>query len=318
MNTEKKVTANREYKSTIFSMLFKHKKKLLTLYNALNNSNYTDDNELEIVTLENALYMTMKNDLAFILDCKLSLYEHQSTPNPNMPLRDLFYVSKEYEKLINKSTLYSRRRHKIPAPHFVVFYNGVEKQPEKKVLKLSDLYQIPEEEPMLELQVLMLNINDGNNEALKESCRILKEYVQYVNRVRENVYDKKLSLNEAVEDAVTDCIKEGILEDFLRENRAEVVAMSIFEFDEEREWKLIREDEYQYGREEGWKKGQQWHLIECICKKLRKRKAIALIADELEEEVSVVENIYEMVKNYAPEYDIEEIMKAIQLGEIAI
>jgi len=257
MNTEKKVTANREYKSTIFSMLFKDKEKLLSLYNALNNSHYTDVDELEIVTLENAIYMTMKNDLAFILDCKLSLYEHQSTPNPNMPLRDLFYVSKEYEKLINKSTLYSRRRHTIPAPRFVVFYNGVALQPEKKVLKLSDLYQIPEKEPMLELQVLVLNINDGNNEELKESCQILKEYMQYVNRVRENVYEKKLSLNEAVEFAVTECIKEGVLEEFLRENRAEVVAMSIFEFDEEREWKLIREDEYQYGREEGREEGRK-------------------------------------------------------------
>ena len=171
MNTEKKVTANREYKSTIFSMLFKDKEKLLSLYNAPNNSHYTDVDELETVTLENVIYMTMKNDLAFILDCKLSLYEHQSTSNPNMPLRDLFYVSKEYEKLINKSTLYSRRKHMIPTPRFVVFYNGVE---------------------------------------------II----------------------------VTECIKEGILEEFLRENQAEVVAMSIFEFDEEKEWKLIREDEY--------------------------------------------------------------------------
>lgn len=123
MNTETNVTANREYKSTVFAKLFKDKKKLLTLYNALNHSAYTNDEELKIVTLENAIYMSMKNDLAFILDCKLTLYEHQSTPNPNMPLRDLFYVSKEYEKLINKDTLYSRHRIKIPAPNFVVFYS---------------------------------------------------------------------------------------------------------------------------------------------------------------------------------------------------
>ena len=95
MNNETKLTANREYKSTVFSKLFKDKKKLLTLYNALNNSQYTNEDELEIVTLENAIYMSMKNDLAFILDCKLTLYEHQSTPNPNMPLRDLLYVSFE-------------------------------------------------------------------------------------------------------------------------------------------------------------------------------------------------------------------------------
>lgn len=264
MNTETNVTANREYKSTIFSKLFKDKKKLLALYNALNNSHYTNENELEIVTLENAIYMSMKNDLAFILDCKLSLYEHQSTPNPNMPLRNLFYVSKEYEKLIDKKTLYSRRKLKIPAPHFVIFYNGMELQPEKKILKLSDLYQITEAEPMLELQVLMLNINDGNNEALKESCHVLKEYMQYVNRVRKYIYQKNMTLSNAVEYAITECIKEGILEDFLRENRAEVASMSIFEFDKEREMKLIREDEYQYGKEEGHKEGLEAGLISLV------------------------------------------------------
>ena len=104
---------------------------------------------------------------------------------------------------------------------------------------------------MLELQVLMLNINDGNNEELKESCQVLKEYMQYINRVRENIYQGKMSLNDAVEHAVTECMNEGILEEFLRENRAEVVPMSIFEFDEEREWRLIREAEYRYGVEDG-------------------------------------------------------------------
>ena len=116
---------------------------------------------------------------------------------------------------------------------------------------LSDLYQVQEEEPMLELQVLMLNINDGNNEDLKESCQVLKEYMQYVNKVRENIYQNNMNLNDAVEYAVTKCIKEGILEEFLKENRAEVVPMSIFEFDEEREWRMIREIEYQYGVEDG-------------------------------------------------------------------
>ena len=251
MNTENNVTANREYKSTVFSMLFKDKEKLLTLYNALNNSSHKNKDELEIVTLENAIYMTMKNDLAFILDCRLTLYEHQSTTNLNMPLRDLFYVAKEYEKLVSKKSLYSSRSIQIPAPHFIVFYNGLKKQPERTVLKLSDLYQVQEEEPMLELQVLMLNINDGNNEELKESCQVLKEYMQYVNRVRENIYQRNMNLNDAVEYAVTECIKEGILEEFLKENRAEVVPMSIFEFDEEKEWRMIRETEYQYGVEDG-------------------------------------------------------------------
>ena len=109
---------------------------------------------------------------------------------------------------------------------------------------------------MLELKVLMLNINDGNNEDLKESCQLLKEYMIYVNKVRKYAYQEKLPLIEAVELAVTECIKDGILEDFLRNNRAEVVAMSIFEFNEERELQLIREEEYLYGHEEGLKDGE--------------------------------------------------------------
>ncbi|MBR4983372.1 MAG: Rpn family recombination-promoting nuclease/putative transposase [Lachnospiraceae bacterium] len=240
-----------------------------------------------------------------------TLYEHQSTANPNMPLRDLFYVSKEYKKLINKKTLYSRHLIKIPAPHFIVFYNGVESQPETQVLKLSDLYQTQEKEPKLELKVLMLNINDGNNEELKESCQVLKEYMQYVNRVRKYVYQEKMELDGAVELAVTECIKEGILEEFLRENRAEVVAMSIFEFDEEREMKLIKEVEYQHGFKKGREEGQKGYLIECICKKLRKGKNLNVIAEELEEEVSAIEEIYLTAKKFAPEYDAELILQKI-------
>ena len=165
-NTSENPAANRQYKNTIFQMLFHRKKELLSLYNALNNSEYSNENDLQIVTLKNAVYMSMKNDLAFVLDLHLHMYEHQSTHNPNIPLRDLFYVSQEYQKLINEQSLYSSKIVKIPAPRFVVFYNGTQKQPETQWMKLSDLYELPEENPMLELQVLVLNINQGNNEEL--------------------------------------------------------------------------------------------------------------------------------------------------------
>ena len=101
----------------------------------------------------------------------------------------------------------------------------------------------------------MLNINEGNNEELKNNCQILKEYMLYVNKIRSYMEKEKMSLQDAVEIAVNECIKEGILEDFLRENRAEVVSMSILEFDAEREWRLIREAEYQYGVEDGIEQG---------------------------------------------------------------
>ena len=98
-------TANRKYKDTVFRMLFSDRKNLLSLYNAINETSYTDATQLEIVTLENAIYMGMKNDLAFIINTNLFLYEHQSTYNPNMPLRDLFYISSEYQKMVDWKTV---------------------------------------------------------------------------------------------------------------------------------------------------------------------------------------------------------------------
>ena len=100
-NERRKPIANRKYKDTVFRMLFTDRKNLLSLYNAVNGSSYEDPDALEIVTLENAIYMGMKNDLAFIVDTGLFLYEHQSTYNPNMPLRDLFYIAGEYQKLVD-------------------------------------------------------------------------------------------------------------------------------------------------------------------------------------------------------------------------
>ena len=123
-------TANRKYKDTVFRMLFSNKKNLLSLYNAINRTAYEEPENLEIVTLKSAVYMGMKNDLAFIIDMNLFLYEHQSTYNPNIPLRDLFYISAEYQKLVNRKSLYSASLQKIPAPYFIVFYNGTEKEEE--------------------------------------------------------------------------------------------------------------------------------------------------------------------------------------------
>ena len=249
--------ANRKYKDTIFRMLFSDKKNLLSLYNALNGKNYSDCDKLEIVTLENAIYMSMKNDLAFILDLALFLWEHQSTYNPNIPLRDLMYIAKEYEKYIKEKgiSLYSSRQQKIPAPQFIVFYNGNRKIGERMEHRLSDAYETSNGEPALELKVLVININEGYNQKLMESCQILKEYAQYVSKVR--AYKKTLSLNEAVEKAVEECIQEGILREFLLANKAEVVAMSIFEYDREWEEEILRKEEFEAGKELGRELGKE-------------------------------------------------------------
>ena len=249
--------ANRKYKDTIFRMLFSDKKNLLSLYNALNGKNYSDCAQLEIVTLENAIYMSMKNDLAFILDLALFLWEHQSTYNPNIPLRDLMYIAKEYEKYIKEKgiSLYSNRQQKIPAPQFIVFYSGNRKIGERMEHRLSDAYETSNGEPALELKVLVISINEGYNQKLMESCQILKEYAQYVSKVR--TYKKKLKLNEAVEKAVEECIQEGILREFLLKHRAEVVAMSIFEYDREWEEEILRKEEFEAGKELGEQLGKE-------------------------------------------------------------
>lgn len=255
-------TITRNYKDTVFRKLFEDKRELLSLYNAVSGATYDNPDELEIVTLENAIYMSIKNDLAFIVDFELNLYEHQSTGNPNMPLRFLQYVAKEYEKLIDGNLLYRNRLVKIPAPHFLVFYNGTAPQPEKQLLKLSNAFFHPEENPQLELEVLVLNINHGNNTYLMERCQILREYMEYVNMVRG--YAALMDIESAVSLAVDECIKNNILKEFLIKNKAEVVAMSIFEYDEEAVMALIRSDEREDGKNEGLLQGKVESILELL------------------------------------------------------
>lgn len=238
-------TPNRLYKTRMFEMIFSNRQELLELYNAVNQTDYKDPAELEINTLENAIYLSMHNDLSFVIDSRLSLYEHQSTWNPNIPLRCLMYISDLYSGMTKDENLYGSKTVKLPAPRFLVFYNGVEKRPEKEILKLSDAYLVAEENPALELKAEFLNINPGNNEILLEMCKTLKDYSEYTHKVRE--YTKTMDISDAVEKAITECIREGILADFLKQNRAEAKKMSIYEYDEERQRKFDREE----GREEG-------------------------------------------------------------------
>ena len=245
----------RKYKDTLFSMLFNEKENLLSLYNALNKTAYTKVDDLEITTLENALYMNYKNDISFVFDFELMLYEHQSTINPNMPLRDLFYVSTVLKGRVRDENLYGQALIKIPAPRFVVLYNGTDEQPEYQILKLSDSYEKKQENPELELTVVVYNINWGHNEELLEACQLLKEYAQFVNQVRE--YAGEASIKEAVEKAVDYCIENNILADFLSKYRMEAVDMCIFEFNEEKFLKSEREWSYNNGYEAGLKLGRE-------------------------------------------------------------
>ena len=294
-NYEETMSVNRQYKSKIFAMLYQDKKELLSLYNAVNGTNYKDPEQLEINTLENAIYMSMHNDISFVIGCNVSLYEHQSTFSPNLPLRFLFYMSDLYSKMTKDENLYGTKKVEIPAPKFIIFYNGVEKRPERETLRLSDMYYSREEHSELELEATLLNINIGYNEEIKSICKSLKDYAEYTGRVR--TYAKEMRIEEAVEKAITECIREGILAEFLSKNQAEAKKMSIYEYDEERHMRMEREASYADGKLNGIEQGKKGLLKEQITKKLAKGKSVEVIADELEEDVPAIQVIIDELKN---------------------
>ena len=240
---------NNELRSDVFSLLMEEKAYALEVYNALNGSEYKDPEMVEIVKLETGISLTIRNDASFILDMYLSLYEHQSSYNPNMPLRMLIYVTEIFKGYVKamEYDLYGRRRIDLPTPKFVVFYNGIENRPPMEVMKLSDLFHQKEESPELELECTVYNINPGNNSDFMGRCSILSQYTAFIEKVR------KYRLNNVespIKQAIEDCIKQNILRDFLSRKGDAVLRIMTIDMTWEAREKLIRRDEREEGREE--------------------------------------------------------------------
>lgn len=248
-------------------MLFSDRNELLKLYNAINGTSYDDPDLLQVNTLENSVYMSMQNDVSFIIDMRLNLYEHQSTYSPNLPVWYLLYVADVYSDYTKDMNLYGTKAVKLPTPRFVIFYNGQAEQPDRKELKLSELFSIPDADPSLELKAVMLNINKGHNRKLMETCRTLQDYAEYTFRVRE--YAAEMPLDLAVEQAITECISEGILADFLRKNRAEAKKVSIYEYDEERHMRQTREEGMEEGYANGFSQGIEQGITQTVINLLK-------------------------------------------------
>lgn len=229
-----------DYKDRLFRMIFNDKEKLLELYNAMNGSDYMDASELQVVTLENAIYLSMKNDVAYLLHDELFLYEQQSTKNANMPLRCLFYASDTYSVLVKDKNIYGTKMLPLPSPTFVVFYNGKQKMDEEEELRLSDAFVKKQENPNLEVIVKVKNINLGNSRKLFDKCRPMRDYMIFVDKVRR--YSQEQTLEDAVERTIRECMEEDVMADFLKRNRAEVVKMCLYEYDEERQREFEREE----------------------------------------------------------------------------
>ncbi len=242
---------NPKYKDRLFCTIFgreKYKKYALDLYNAVNGSNYSYNRlrDLEIISLDDAIYIKMKNDVAYLMAGNIALYEHQSSINPNMPIRGFIYFGELYSKILKRegARIYNKTLVKIPTPQYIVFYNGADDYPEKSKLKLSDAFINPRDDHDFEFTATVYNINMGMNSKLLDSCKPLKEYSFLVDMIRKN--RKNMPLEEAVDKAVKDCIDNDILRDVLQGERSSVMLEILTEFDEKAYEEGLREE----GREE--------------------------------------------------------------------
>ena len=302
--TEKRDNVAVKYKDNVFCMLYREKENLLDLYNALRGSNYTNVDDLQVTTLNGGSYMKYKNDASFVLNMSLYMFEQQSSKNENMPLRFLHYLSDVYREMFSNDVLHRRSMIKIPVPHFVTFYNGLEKWiEEEEEIKLSNMYEIPVDNPQLELKVQVININKDVD--ILSKCETLRGYMTFVNKTRYKTQVERKDVKQAVLEAIDECMEENILVDFFEKHREEVVEVSIYDYDEEKVRKTLADE----AREEGRLEGEIIHII----KKVKKSKPLPTIASELEEEEADIKPLYDAVVASAPDYDIEEIKAKLNI-----
>ena len=246
---------NTKYKDRLFCLLFgdeQYKENILSLYNALCNTKYENADDLQIYTIDDVIYIKMKNDVSILMDSYLSLWEQQSTFNPNMPVRRLMYFGKMYSRYITENNLniYGKKLIRIPTPRYTVFYNGTDDCPSVLNLKLSDAFMKPDPDGGFEWTAHLINLNEGKNDELLSQCKALKDYMTLIHMIRRN--SRQMEFEEAVNTAVDYCIENDILKEFLVKHKSEVLDMCITEFNEKAFIDGIREE----GLEEGLEKGR--------------------------------------------------------------
>jgi len=310
MMDEIKVT--KKYKDRLFTNLFGAKDKkanLLSLFNALNGTSYTDEDKLQITTIENVVYMGMYNDVSCIIDNNMALYEHQSTWNPNMPLRGFMYAGKLYDKYVIQQdiSLYGKELIKLPTPQYYVLYNGTDETEDRMELRLSDAFVDQSVKEHYEWTAVLLNVNYGRNTELMEQCRTLAEYAQCVALVRE--YTGKTSdWRSAIRDAVDECIQRGILKEYLLANKSEVVDMLLTEYNEQKTMNQLRREGEQagikigeeIGKKIGKKLGEQQTMerVEFVVSKLSEQGRL--------EELKQIKTDKNLLYRLADEFGFEE------------
>ena len=267
---------NRHYKDSVFVDLFSSdrtaKDNFLALYNALYNTNYQSTDILKNMRLKQTMYMSFANDVSYLVDNKIIvLAEHQSTVNPNMPLRCLEYVTRLYEHIQNPRDRYSRTLKKIPVPAFYVFYNGRETIPAQKILRLSDSFIKQPETPTLELVVKLININYDKDSQILKSCEPLGQYSRFVEAVRRHIAVDK---EHGFENAIKECIKNDILREYLQRKSREVINMLVAEYDYDTDIAVQRQESLMLGIQQGEARGSRQAKLETA--KLMKEEKLSL------------------------------------------
>jgi hypothetical protein len=259
---------NRKFKDSVFTKLFSEPNLLRELYCALEGVSLPSDVPVSINTLENVLYMDLYNDISFEIGGKLIvLIEYQSAINPNMALRLLLYIARVLEKTTKGRSLYSGKQLSIPWPEFYVLYNGTEPYPDENILRLSDLFENPQDlglpkktYPLLELEVRVININEGKNNAIVNRCKKLAEYSAFIGTAR-TFLKEYTNKEDAIKEAVKYCQKHAILKEFLEIHASEVLNMLLTEWNIEDAKEVWREEALEEGlekgREEGLEKGRE-------------------------------------------------------------
>jgi len=253
--------ANREYKDSLFTLLFGTKEAAIEVSNAVLGTNYGPDTDITFTTLKNVLTNGRVNDVSFVLDNKLIvLIEHQSTINENMPLRMLIYIAKVYDRMTKNKDLYRTKKFTIPVPVFIVFDNSLNMSEDKTELKLSSMYAksgvVPENAQNLELVVTVYNINKGHSPEIAQRSIKLDGYGLFIAKIRENIA-KKMKPAEAIAAAVDDCIDHNILKEFLLNLKPEIVSMMLGEWNVKDAIAVAREEGEETGEERGIEKGER-------------------------------------------------------------
>ena len=314
-------------KDRLFCFIFgreENKKWTLSLYNAVNGTDYSNLEDVEITTMGDVIYMGMKNDVSFLINSEISLYEHQSTYNPNMPVRQLMYLGRQYDKYIKrtKQNIYGYKQMTLPIPRLVVFYNGVNNKGDR-ILKLSDSFPKNEdpEKSDVEVRVHMYNIRPQYDSSLLADCKVLAEYSWFVEEIRSN--RKTMDMVDAVDKAIRDMPEDFEIRKFLTEHQSEVKNMCLTEYDEAETMQMFkeegreeglkegREEGREEGRKEGREEGREEQLVEMVCKKLKKGLTVSRIASDLEEDESHVQSVVTFAEKYAPDYDVRKIVDDI-------